>query len=283
MKAITLGFKAFDPHELLCHFVALEAGLYRDRSLQVELVDITFVPETDMPTNWFQASCGAALSSAVKGIPQRVVFVAVDRPMFWLYARPGIDSLAGLKGQRLATFPAIAPPHHLANLILTRAGLDVAKEVSLRSARDDVARLGLLKSGHVDAAVISSAVAPPKLNALGFSSLCLFGDEIRIPTTGLAVDRSFLVQEPDAAASLVAAHRESLKLIHHDLALVARVLQGHFDVAAEHLEVTARMYPSCFTQNGTTTAEIAQAAVTALSKSLGVASPPDWKDIYRFD
>ena len=283
MKAVTLGFKAFDPHELLCHFVALEAGLYRDRSLQVELVDITFVPETEMPAHWFQASCGAALSSAVKGIPQRIVFVAVDRPMFWLYARPGIDNIAGLRNQRLATFPAIAPPHHLANLILTRAGLDVAKDVTLRSARDDVARLGLLKSGHVDAAVISSAVAPAKLNALGFSALCLFGDEIRIPTTGLAVDRSFRENESETTASLVAAHRESLKIIHHDLALVARVLQTHFDVAPEHLEVTARMYPSCFTQNGTTSAEIAQAAVAALGKSLGVGSPPEWHSIYRFD
>ena len=283
MKAVTLGFKAFDPHELLCHFVAVEAGFYRDRSLEVELVDITFVPETEMPKHWFQASCGAALASAVKGIPQRVVFVAVDKPMFWLYARPGINGIAALKGGRLATFPAIAPPHHLCNLILTRAGVDVLNDVELRPARDDVARLGLLKSGHVDAAVISSAVAPARLTALGFTTLCLFGDEIRIPTTGLAVDQSFLEQHPETAASMVAAHRQGLQLIHRDPALVGRVLHQHFDVAPEYLEVTSRVYPTCFTETGSTTPEIAHAAVSALAKSLGIASPPDWRNVYRFD
>jgi hypothetical protein len=49
MTTITLGFKAFDPHELLCHFVADMAGLYRRESLQVELADITFIPIPNSP------------------------------------------------------------------------------------------------------------------------------------------------------------------------------------------------------------------------------------------
>jgi len=263
MKSITLGFKAFDPHELLCHFVAVEAGLYRSRALEVELVDITFIPENELPK-------------------QRVVLVAVDKPMFWLYARPGISSLGELRNQRVATFPAIAPPHHLANIIMSRAGLDVATEINLRSARDDVARLGLLKSGNVDAAVISSAVAPAKLTALGFNTLCCFGDQVRIPTTGLGIDQSYLDQEPELVRLLVDAHREGLRLIGQDLPLVGRVLQEYFEVAPEHLEATARVYQACFTRDGTTTSEIAQGAVDALAKSLGIATPVPWQKVYRF-
>lgn len=282
MTALTLGFKAFDPHELLCHFVAVDAGLYRSKALEVELVDITFIPETGLPADWFQASCGAALASAVKGIPQRVILVAVDKPMFWLYARPGISSIAELRNQRVATFPPIAPPHHLANIIMSRAGVDVGSNLTLRSARDDVARLGLLKSGHVDAAVISSAVAPAKLAALGFNTLCCFGDQIRIPTTGLGIDQSYLDRERDLVGSLVGAHKESLKLIHHDLDLVSRVLRDYFEVAPEHLNATARLYQSCYTPDGTTSPEIAQGAVNALAKSLDVGAPPAWQQVYRF-
>lgn len=282
MTAITLGFKAFDAHELLCHFVAVDAGLYRSKALAVELVDITFVLENELPANWFQASCGAALASAVKGIPQRVVLVAVDKPMFWLYARPGISSMGELRNQRIATFPPIAPPHHLANIIMSRAGLDIGSNVTLCSARDDVARLGLLKSGHVDAAVISSAVAPAKLTALGFNTLCCFGDQIRIPTTGLGIDQSYLDREPDLVGSLVGAHKESLKLIHQDPDLVGRVLRDYFEVAPEHLDVTARLYQSCYTPDGTTTPEIAQGAVNAVAKSLDVGVPPAWQQVYRF-
>ena len=282
MTAVTLGFKAFDAHELLCHFVAVKAGLYQKNQLQVDLVDITFIAETELPGHWFQASCGAALASAVKGIPQRVVFVAVDKPMFWIYARPGIKSVAELKNKRLATFPAIAPPHHLANIIMTRAGLNVATEVSLHSARDDTARLGLLKGGYVDAAVISSALAPAKLTALGFKSLCFFGDEIRIPTTGLGVDQNYLDKEFELARLLVDTHKASLLLIHNDPILVGHVLQEYFDVAQEHADATARLYQSCYTKDGKTTADIAQSAINGLSKALNVSIPIPWQQIYQF-
>ena len=282
MTAVTLGFKAFDAHELLCHFIAVKSGLYKKNQLQVELVDITFIPETELPGHWFQASCGAALASAVKGIPQRVVFVAADKPMFWIYARPGIKSVGELRNKRLATFPAIAPPHHLANIILARAGLSVSDEVSLHSARDDTARLGLLKGGYVDAAVISSAIAPAKVAALGVNRLCFFGDEIRIPTTGLGIDQNYLDKEFELTRLLVDTHKEALLLIHKDPVLVGRILQEYFDVAHEHADATAKLYQSCYTKDGKTTADIAQAAIDGLEKSLNVSSHIPWQQIYQF-
>lgn len=282
MTELTLGFKAFDAHELLCHFVAVEAGLYRKHRLQVALADITFVAETDLPRHWFQVSCGAALASAVKGIPQRVVLVATDKPMFWIYSSAETGSLAELGGKRLATFPAVAPPHHLANIILSRAGLAGSAAVRLHAARDDTARLGLLRSGNVEAAVISSAIAPARLTALGYHSLSFFGDEIRIPTTGLAIDQSHLEQEPDLTRLLVRIHRKSLVLIHEDTKLVGRVLRKIFDVAPEHADATAMLFQNCYTINGGTTPNIAQSAIDALSKPLNIDAPLAWREIYRF-
>ena len=259
-----------------------KSGLYKKNKLQVELVDITFIPETELPVHWFQASCGAALASAVKGIPQRVVFVATDKPMFWIYASPGINSAGELRNKRLATFPAGAPPHHLANIILARAGINVSDEVSLHGARDDVARLGLLRGGYVDAAVISSALAPAKLTELGFNTLCFFGDEIRIPTSGLGIDQNYLDKESELTRLLVHTHKASLLLIHNDSALVAQVLRDCFDVATEHADATARLYQSCYTTDGKTTADIAQAAINGLSKSLNISAPIPWEQIYQF-
>jgi len=280
MTAVTLGFKAFDAHELLCHFVAAEAGLYAKQKLRVELADITFIAESDLPVDWFQASCGAALSSALRGFPQRVVFVATDKPMFWMYCRREIANLRGLAQMRLATFPEFAPPYHLANIILFRAGLTDSEAVRLYVARDDTARLGLLRSGDADAAVISSAIAPARLDAMGFNNLCFFGDEIRIPTTGLAINQAFLEAEPDLTRLLVNIHKESLKLLHHDENLVSKVLRDVFDVADEHAAVTARFYQACYTQSGCTTPEIAQAAIESVSEPLKAGKPPHWREIY---
>ncbi len=282
MTTLQLGFKAFDPHELLCHFVAVETGLYKRENLQIELVDITFIPDTELPKQMFQASCGAALSSALKGIPQQIIFVATDKPMFWIVSSADITTLAQLKSHKIATFPLIAPPHHLANIIFKDAGLNIEKDITLLTARDDVARLGLLKSGDVNAAVISSAIAPPKIEHMGFNKLCFFGDEIRIPTTGLGVDRFFLEKESGLANAFVAVLKESLTLIHQDPDLLGKVLQYYFDVDTEISNETAELYKQCYTQQGQTTKENAQGAINSLCSSMNISKQISWDRIYDF-
>ena len=276
---IKLGFKAFDPHELLCHFIAQKAGLYEQENISVQLIDITFAPDEALPSGFFQASCGAALAAALKGASQRVVTVAVDRPMFWIYSADHVAGWTDLAERRFATFPAVAPPHHMANAILQMAGVDVAR-LELLPARDDVARLGLLKSGSVDAAVISSSISPVRIEQYGFNTLGFFGDKMRLPSTGLAIDEAFLNAEPELTATLAGIWRDGLDRIHRDSELVASVLEETFDVSPEISQATAELYRQNYTRTGQTTAEIAQAAIASMAKALNVAAPPAWDSIY---
>ncbi|MEJ8568049.1 ABC transporter substrate-binding protein [Elongatibacter sediminis] len=283
MSDVTLGFKAFDPHELLVHFMAVEAGLYRRENLNITLTDITFVADTELPPDVFQASCGAALTSAIRGLPQRVLFVAVDRPMFWIWTQEPVSALAGFRGRRLATFPVQAPPYNLARVILGQAGVNADSDVQLLPARDDVARIGLLRSGSADGAVLSSAVPPARLTALGLHQTCFFGDHLRLPTTGLGVDRSMLERDPGLVSALTNVHRESLHLIHAEPDRTAAILSGWFGVETEHASITAELYASAFTRDGRTTAEIAEQAIAAIGGALNVTAPPDWRTVYPFD
>ena len=282
MSTIRIGFKAFDAHELLCHFVAVTAGLYAKENIDVELIDITFVAEADLPKDIFQASCGAALSSALRGIPQRIIVVATDRPMFWIYSSNKISSLEDLQGSRIATFPAIAPPHHLANIILGKHGIDVEQEMKLLPARDDAARFGLLGAAYVDAAVLSSALSPVQIEEKGFNNLCFFGDEIRIPTTGLSVDQSFIEKKPELIRTIVSIYKNSLSIIASDPALVTSVLQDYFNMEDTYSKKTAELFAPCFTANGVTSETIAQTAIASLCKSLSISTVPDWQQIYTF-
>ena len=279
MHKIQLGFKAFDAHELLCHFIAVHAGLYKENKLSVELHDITFIADNELPKHWFQASCGAAVTSVLRGTRQRVLFVATDRPMFWIYSTADIKELKELENKTIATFPPVAPPHHLANIILNKAG---ASKLTLHSARDDAARLGLLTSQNVSAAVLSSAISPVKIQDSGFNKLAFFGDELRIPTTGLAVEESYIEQEPNLVQDLVSSHRKSLELLHDDSDFIAKVLQKYFDVTKKHAGETASLYQSYYTQTGTTTPEIAQNAIDSLCKAMNISEAVSWKDIYLF-
>ena len=152
MNTVHLSFKAFDCHELLCHAVAQEAGMYAEKSLSVRLLDSTFTPDEALPEKTFHAACGAALANFLAGKKRNVVFVACDRPMFWLYSRPGMDALADLERARVASFPDAAPPTRFLRKLLSDEGVTP----DLLPCRDDVARLGLLRSGSVDAAMLSS-------------------------------------------------------------------------------------------------------------------------------
>ncbi len=283
MTTIQLGFKAFDPHELLCHFVAVKAGLYRRENIDVELIDITFVADTDLPPEITQVSCGAALSCALKGIPQKIPFVATDKPMFWIYSNSRINNIGELSNSKIATFPAIAPPHHLANIILGKSGINPEQDIILLPARDDITRFGLLVSSSVDAAVISSAIAPAKIEQSGMNMLCFFGDEIRIPTTGLAVNQSYLEKETELIRTQVNILKQGLTIIHNDVDTVAMVLEEYFEVDDSIKMETAELLQQYYTGNGRTTEEIAQNAINTLCKSLSIATVPDWQQIYLFD
>jgi len=280
MTNVKIGFKAFDPHELLCHFVATNAGLYQRENITVELVDITFVADADLPHDVSQVSCGAALSSALSGTPQKIVFIATDKPMFWIYSNPKIPDISGLVNSKIATFPVMAPPHHLANIFLKRMGINVDQQVTLLPARDDVARFGLLASNHVDAAVISSSIAPEKIHQAGMRKLCFLGDEIRIPTSGLAVHPAYFEKEEKLVWTLVRILRQSLSIIHHDVAVTGEVLHKYFAVDDQFKEKTAKLFQGCFTRDGCTTPTIAQNAIDAMCRSLGTATNPAWDEIY---
>lgn len=274
MAALQLGFKAFDIHELLCHFMAMHTGLYERRGLRVTLVDTTFMPDDKLPTNLVQAACGAALAAWLWGAPYQVVCVATDRPLFWLYGRAGYAGIDALRGARIAGFPSIAPPAQFLNLILDQAGLDPVRDVTIHAMRDDVARLGLLTAGDVDAAVISSAIPPAEMEHAGFSPISFFGDSLRVPTTGLAVTQSLLQRERAAVQALVSAFVQALALLHRDVTAAQAVLEGIFRVPTRSLPPTYDLLRRCFTVAGRSPPEITNGAVTLMARALGVTAVP---------
>ena len=282
MRTIQLGFKAFDPHELLCHFVASKAGLYEQADLRVELIDITFTPDAELPPETFQVSCGAALVTALKDLSQRVVFVATDRPMFWLYASNEIPTISDLKGHKIATYPVIAPPAQLARILLRQAGLNGDTDVELAPARDDTARLGLLRSGSVAAALLSSAVPQPRVEELGFRTLAFVGDSIRVPTTGLAVHETMLNRDPELVGTVARVLNHGLDILNNDSELVGTELYEYFDVPADLVEPTTRLLVDKFTANGRTEPAIAQGAIDRMREALGITQPRAWTDVYDF-
>lgn len=260
-ELLVLGFKAFDLHELLLHFVAERQGHYQREGLAVRLRDITFTPEEKLESHVFSVACGSTLLGRMAGARRKVVLVATEHPMFWIYARAGITKLEHLRGTRTATYPPASPPWLLHRAILSRRGLNPDRDVQLEAARDDAARLGLLRSGNVEAAVLSSAVPPAKAQSLGLARVAFFGSEIRIPTTGLAVSEEIIREQPALVRRMVAALRSSLRSVHESPGEVLPALELLLDGGREIAEKTYEAVRACFTENGRASAEARKAAI----------------------
>ncbi len=281
MKTVKCGIKAFDIHELLCHFVAQRGGFYAAADLDIKLVDTTFTPDEKLPVaDYFQVACGAAAFS--RDIAFRVFLAAVTRPMFWLYGSAGTEKVEQLAGKRIATFPPFAPPYWFNRIALRNHGLDPGTDVELNPARDDAIRLGLLREGAVDAALISSAISPVTLQELGLNVLSLVGDEIRFVTSGIATTVKIAQEDPGLVENLVGAYRQSLAVIHDAPAEIHSILVDVMGISQEVAEKTYELILPCYSQDGNLELETIQASLDTLGAEQGVKTQADARELYGF-
>lgn len=281
MKTIKCGIKAFDIHELLCHFVAVRCGFYESAGLDVRLADTSFTPDDRLPeANYFQVACAAALLS--RNVRFRVFLAAVARPMFWLYAAEGIKSVEQLAGKRIATFPPQAPPYWFNRIILRKHGLDPGNNVMLKPARDDAIRLGLLREGAVDAALISSAFSPVAIQRLGLNLLTMLGDELTVVTSGIATTEKIASEDPELVEGLVDVYRQSLAVIQASPAEIHSILEDKMSISHEDAVKTYELILPCYTTDGYIEPEILQAGLNCLSNEQGAGDLINADGLYDF-
>lgn len=281
MKTVECGIKAFDIHELLCHFVAVRCGFYESAGLDVRLADTSFIPDDRLPeANYFQVACAAALLS--RNVRFRVFLAAVARPMFWLYAVEGIKSVEQLAGKRIATFPPQAPPYWFNRIILRKHGLDPGNNVMLKPARDDAIRLGLLREGAVDAALISSAFSPVAIQRLELNLLTMLGDELTVVTSGIATTEKIASEDPELVEGLVDVYRQSLAVIQASPAEIHSILEDKMSISHEDAVKTYESILPCYTTDGYIEPEILQAGLNCLSNEQGAGDLINVDGLYDF-
>ncbi|RMF95285.1 MAG: hypothetical protein D6727_11020 [Gammaproteobacteria bacterium] len=247
MAEFSLAFMACDAHELACHCVAQHAGLYRRYGLEPQLVDAGFGID-QLPEKTLHAACGAALLRWLNGSAEKVVFVAAERPMFWLHAAQAIHDFDGLAGRAIAAYPALAPPALLLQALLADRLSGPAPAVL--PARDDVARFGLLRDGSAVAALCSSALPPAAVQAAGCRTLAFLGDEFTVATTGLAASTTLCEQEPELLRAICACFADALTLLHDDDELLQRALAARLPTIGAGPASLLAPLRRCYTRAG---------------------------------
>ena len=283
LDKITIGFRAFDPHELLIYFLAVNLGHYKQNGLTPELKDVALTTDDDelYHSVEYLVACGSALMGALKGIHWKIVFVATENPMFWVYGNQEISSLQELRGKKIAGYPLNTPPGRFLRIILRKNGIDPDRDLTIESVHDDLSRLGLLRSGQADHAVLSSAMPPPKIQKLGLKMNLFFGEHLKIPSAGLAVREELVQENPDQVRGVIRAHNLALNAVSEfptrAMRVIANLSNNPSDLASETYDL---VFP-LLTTDGKSSEKVNSEAIRLLSQELSL-NPRKSNDIYDF-
>jgi ABC-type nitrate/sulfonate/bicarbonate transport system substrate-binding protein len=189
--------------------------------------------------------------------------------------------------------PPLVAPGCFARIVLRRRGLDPDADIEAVPMHpgDYSEHVRLLKSGELDAAVIGSTLSPDQLAAeVGLRLLVFFGDELQIPTTGVAVDPGVLQLEDPRVKGLVRANVRALGALLEDPALgaehVRRLVPAADDAFAR--DFYDRYIGPYFKPDGQPDAAVVAEALQLVAEELGVITGrtvdvPPAEAIYRSD
>ena len=136
-----------------------ERGYFKQEGLEVDLIVIRSAPsvlalaakEVD-----FITLGGGGLIGILRGLPLRVVFAPLRRPLYALYARPEIRSIAELDGKKVGVSSIGSGPDLLLRDIMKKRMADGGKKVTILAVGGGGERFVALKTGVVDAAVLAT-------------------------------------------------------------------------------------------------------------------------------
>jgi NitT/TauT family transport system substrate-binding protein len=263
---------------------AKEKGYYLEEGLEVQFILMNAVVASralmarDVE---FASLSGAALTAILAGAPLRFLFSSLQRPLLWLYARPDIREVKGLKGKRVGVSSIGSNDDFLLRDLLRRHGIDADKEVAILGLGGPLGHAAL-RGGSVDAAV---TVLPHnfRLEEEGFRELVAFIKQDWVDLNGSAVAREGLLQsDPVLVEKFI---RGTLKGFFHyrdnrsgTLPIIARYLKIKEDFAGKIYDVTRPV----MTSDGTVSEDLQRKSLEPLLKRLGQKEPPPLERIFNY-
>jgi ABC-type nitrate/sulfonate/bicarbonate transport system substrate-binding protein len=270
---IDLTFVGRGIHEELVAYVADQQDYYAEEGVHVALRDGC---AWDMDRVRRTATIGlgrAIVSTVTDGVPWVVLCVNTQHPLFWLLARESYSTVEALRGRRIGIHEPRTPPGCFARIVLRKHGLDPDRDVEcvVMTPGDYSRHLRGLADGSLDAAFVGSTLAPEvAARDNGLRLLAFMGDDLQVPTVGIAVDPTYISADDPAVLGLVRAHRRALRAIHDAPDLAARYINAliPYLTPAQALQHYERYVAPYFTTDGHHDPAVVARAQAAVAKEL---------------
>lgn len=255
-------------------YVAIQEGYTVDEGLDAEmlLMNGTLAAQGMVAGQVdFGMSAGASLAAGLRGAPLRIVFVQIDKPLYFLFTQPEIHTAAELDGKSVG-IAAVGDSTQLATKATLKglgANPDAVSYVANITGPQSVAAL---QSGSVAGAAVS---APYDLIAqrLGFRNLGFMGDYLDYLTAGLATHEDHIQNQPDLVHATLRAEIKAHRYMQQNrlgtIAHMARFLEISPEDAAEAYDA----YMRYLTTDGTSTPDVLERILQDQRSALAELGP----------
>jgi NitT/TauT family transport system substrate-binding protein len=231
-------------------WVGQEVGLFAKHGLALDLKYLA-------ATSAVQAMVGGSQDVGLvgsQGIDAKLegadlIYIAAGIPtfVFYLYAPPGIASVADLKGKVIAVTQPAASTDYAARMVLGQSGLVPDKDVKILYAGNIQALLTAVKSGNA-AAGIMSAPTTIRARASGLKPILNITD-LKIPVLFVGVLTSVKVarENSEAVTRFLRGYIEAISVIYKDKEATLKALGKYLKTDdREVLEAVYEEYKEVF-------------------------------------
>jgi len=274
-EKIIISYSSRDFAFLPAH-VAATKGFFRDEGLEPVMVQMrppVAAPALINNEIQYTTTFGSILNAIMQGVPAKLLAVITEKPPYYIVARPGIKSVAELRGKKLAAQARGLSDRIAAEAILESKGVDL-KDVQFVTISGDLpVRMSVLTSSLADAVCLLPP-GPVLLERDGYRIIAGPNDvKVGSPTMGLTAANSRLAEKRSEVKKVLRAMIRGLRFVRDrrddTVAIMAQWLGQKPDVASKSYDL---VLPGFSSDGGISDATM-QAIVDLRVQTLGMPKP----------
>jgi NitT/TauT family transport system substrate-binding protein len=236
-EIVTLGISTVGLYELPTE-IAKRRGFYQEEGLEVRKIAIrTGIQVAALLAGELDYSTvsGIVSSASIQGMPLKTVMGWLDKPLHMLIARPGIKTLADLKGKRIAVSNLNSVPHVAVREALIQAGMNPDKDVTFLALGGSSERVTALAAGSADASPVDLAYIQ-KTEQMGFTDLLYLGDAVDIRLGGLGVTQDKIQKNPEQIRRMIRATLKGVRFIRPNKNETLAIMRDYLKISGDSVE-----------------------------------------------
>lgn len=265
--------------------ISKDRGYYREEGLDVELVVMPSAVGTQALIGGnvkFSTLGGASMPPLLRGAPLKFLFSTFQRPMFWLYSKAEIKTVADLKGKKIGVSSLGSGPDSILRDILKKHGLDGARDAVILPVGSGTARYYALQAGSVDAAMLSIPAIFLAQDA-GYRELVSLPDQDVVELQGsILAPVSVMESDPALVEKFVRGSLKGLITFRDSRAISIQVLMRFLRLKEDMVGRIYDRFRVALTPDGTITEAVQRKSLEHVIDRVGVKEPPPLAKIFDF-